>query len=174
MKLQPQLEEEFIRVQACMQEAIEQFEKDDKALIERNVNERSITHKLAEHLQKVFDECGYDVDCEYNRRGEDTKRLKFKFSKCEPTDIDSKTVYPDIIVHKRGKKENLLVIEAKKSGSSTDDQCIDVQKLIAFTKDARYKYRFGLFLLIDVREGQKKLIDECWFHCGERIDREIR
>ncbi|HQK46046.1 MAG TPA: hypothetical protein PLP52_03750, partial [Syntrophorhabdaceae bacterium] len=37
----------------------------DHELIDKNANERSITHKLAEHLQKEFPY--WHVDCEYNR-----------------------------------------------------------------------------------------------------------
>ena len=36
----------------------------DKYLLKHSLNEPSITHKLAEHLQLFFPE--YNVDCEYN------------------------------------------------------------------------------------------------------------
>lgn len=36
----------------------------DRDLLVMDVNERSISHKLAEHLAREFDE--WDVDCEYN------------------------------------------------------------------------------------------------------------
>lgn len=38
-----------------------------------NANERSMTHKFAEHLQKYFP--GWNVDCEYNRNGVSPKLL---------------------------------------------------------------------------------------------------
>lgn len=37
----------------------------DGYLLEKNIYERAITHKLAEHLQELFPE--WNVDCEYNR-----------------------------------------------------------------------------------------------------------
>ena len=39
----------------------------DRELLAVDANERSITHKLAEHLQREFPE--WHVDCEYNRVG---------------------------------------------------------------------------------------------------------
>jgi hypothetical protein len=37
----------------------------DKYLLEKDLNERTITHKLATYLQEQFQEL--NVDCEYNR-----------------------------------------------------------------------------------------------------------
>ena len=45
----------------------------DRALLELDANERSLTHKLAEYLQGEFPD--WDVDCEYNRDGDTPKRL---------------------------------------------------------------------------------------------------
>jgi hypothetical protein len=47
--------------------------KDHGFLLEHNLNERSITHKFAELLQRVFPE--WDVDCEYNRNHDKMKTL---------------------------------------------------------------------------------------------------
>ena len=55
----------------------------DRELLDVDANERSITHKLAEHLQRKFP--GWHVDCEYNRgsngtwnrwRNEDNQEVK--------------------------------------------------------------------------------------------------
>ncbi len=53
-------------------EALLKVGEKDKALLAVSANERSITHKLAEYLQTAFPE--YNVDCEYNRDGDDPKR----------------------------------------------------------------------------------------------------
>ncbi len=45
--------------------SIQCFLDEDRYLLENNINERSITHKLAEHLQTEFRD--YHVDCEYNK-----------------------------------------------------------------------------------------------------------
>lgn len=102
----------------------------DRELLDVDANERSITHKLAEHLQREFPE--WHVDCEYNRRRRESKRL------------EAKTVFPDIIVHRRRTDENLLVMEVKKDSGRDDSG--DVKKLKQFTKDPKYRYKYGLLL----------------------------
>ncbi len=122
--------------------------KNDVFLLEYDVNERSISHKLAEYLQKLFPD--YNVDCEYNRVGNLTvdeeyfnKKLRlYKNIKC----LDGETtVYPDIIIHKRGQRENLLVIEIKIVGKGSNI-LDDYKKIFGFLIDNNFKYRFGLFL----------------------------
>lgn len=46
---------------------------DDGYLLLNDTSERSITHKLAEHIQLLMQ--GWNVDCEYNKYGRDVKRL---------------------------------------------------------------------------------------------------
>lgn len=73
-------------------------------------------------------------------------------------DTDAKTVYPDIIVHKRkNDKENLLVIEAKKSSSGIDDNW-DTAKLKAF-KERPYFYRAAYFVRFRVGDQGKNGIE---------------
>ena len=156
----PTLEEVFQKVVT----AITNLYRFDRELLEVDANERSITHKLAEHLQKEFPE--WHVDCEYNRRGVDTKKLleiiSYPIEINSPVDTEARTVFPDIIVHKRTTPLNLLVIEVKKDNNN--DSTIDIQKLEAFGQDPNYCYRFGLFIRLgssgckDVRllgEGKK-------------------
>jgi hypothetical protein len=119
------------------------FERDHE-LLHRDVNERSITHKLACYLGNQFPD--YDVDCEYNRDGLKPKRLRLfvnEMGKLNPDDIDAVTVYPDIIVHRRGvsgaEGGNLLVIEAKKENVRTG---YDAQKLKCYKRDLSYQYAF--------------------------------
>jgi hypothetical protein len=85
-------------VRECVINAICGLYRHDPELLDVNANERSITHKLAEHLQREFP--NWHVDCEYNRLGSDTKRLQIR-SIGEPNveDTEAKTVFPDIIVH---------------------------------------------------------------------------
>lgn len=120
--------------------ALELLRIKDNYLLKNDVNERSITHKLAEHLQYCFNN-QYDVDCEYNRNIKELNNSKIirilqsELSKLQPNCI-KKTIYnenhyeyldmsvfPDIIVHKRGEAdENLLIIEVKKSTSCTGNE----------------------------------------------------
>ena len=114
--------------------------KNDYFLLEKGVNERTITHKLAEYLQIQFPD--WNVDCEYNRKGIKIKELK-NINECRKH-IATNRVFPDIIVHRRNSNENLFVIEIKKIG--LDPRC-DVRKLELFTKgNWDYKYSLGLFI----------------------------
>ena len=114
----------------------------DRELLGVTANERSITHKLAEHLQRQFPY--WHVDCEYNRDGLDRKTLNLPIDGGRVDELEAKTVFPDIVVHRRGERENLLVIEFKKSNGSRETH--DLEKLRAFTSPESFAYRHGLFL----------------------------
>jgi hypothetical protein len=118
----------------------------DHDLLDMDANERSITHKLAEHLQREFARPEWTVDCEYNRVGSDdnTKTLQLRFDPIRPEDKEAKTVFPDIIVHRRRSTDNLIVIEVKKVGGPEDTK--DVEKLKQFTSPGKYEYKHGVLL----------------------------
>lgn len=128
--------------------AIEQFMANDAYLLQVDANERSLTHQLATYMKPLF--APYSVDCEYNRNGLDPKViLNELLQKIDNDDTDASTVYPDIIVHKRGSNdENLLVIEAKKSSSNDD-----IIKLNAYMKDEHLSYQHAVFLRFSVKKN---------------------
>lgn len=84
----------------------------DQDLLDVGVNERSLTHKLAEYLQDEFPE--WHVDCEYNRRHDQVKKLRIREWHSSPDDTEARTVVPDIIVHRRQTDQNLIVLESRK------------------------------------------------------------
>ena len=134
--------------------------KNDAFLLENEVHERSIAHKLAEYLQDEFPD--WHVDCEYNRKGRDGKILKGIHECFEQRKTDR--IFPDIIVHIRNTDKNLLVIEIKPNVNS--DAC-DVKKLELLTKpDNGYEYKLGLYLSFN---GLNRPIIE-WFKDGERYE----
>lgn len=55
----------FTEIQKIVEESIEELFTKDKCLIEIDVSERAITHKLAGYIQNRIQHL--DVDCEYNR-----------------------------------------------------------------------------------------------------------
>ena len=59
-----------------IQQALNQFVKEDHLLIKNNVSERAITHKIAEHLQQLLPD--WHIDCEYNRKLKQRKTANFK------------------------------------------------------------------------------------------------
>ncbi len=139
-------------VQEKIRIACELLQRHDTFLLENDLNERSITHKLAEYLQQQFPE--YHVDCEYNRMRSGKmdemyikKILKIPIEGLTSADTEAKTVYPDIIIHKRGTNDdNLVAIEVKKSTNKTDRK-LDFRKLNAFK--TQLKYVFTLFIEFD-------------------------
>lgn len=164
----------------------------DQDLLKLGANERSITHKLAEYLSMEFP--GYHVDCEYNRVGheEDTKVLPYLLENTEPfekdgddprRDVKARTVYPDIIIHRRATDVNLLVIEMKTT-SGGGDYVKDQNKLRAFTsadsmKDDGhvYHYQLGLFIEVSTGGGLKNrsalVAKGVWFQGGKPINGEL-
>lgn len=141
------------------------FAKRERTLLEANVNERSLTHKLAEHLQAVFP--SWNVDCEYNRLGQMVKRLP-RAEETTTDDTEGRSIFPDIIVHKRGANQNLLVIEAKKT---TNQLTGDVEKLCGLTaQSGSYAYEIGLHLIIDCEQAR---IDEATAYINGAQNREI-
>lgn len=135
---QPIFEEIFQRANI----AIEILFLNDIFLLTNSVHERSICHKFAEYLQILFPD--WDVDCEYNKKGNATKRL-MNIPNCSTkiTDNNEHSVYPDIIIHQRNLTDNLLVIEVK---TSNKNNICDIEKLIEFTTNPDFKYSYGLFV----------------------------
>ena len=137
----------FEVVERKVDAALRRLRIQDSFLIEACTNERTISHKLAEYLQEEFPD--WKVDCEYNRHGMDKKELEVPRDNISWDDLEAKTVFPDIIVHRRNTDDyNLLVIEVKKS-SNAESRQFDNNKLMAFTKKP-YHYNFGLFLEISI------------------------
>mgnify|MGYP006286376943 CR=1 FL=1 len=135
-------------------------------LLNVNANERSITHKLAEVLQGSFPDM--DVDCEYNRHKSVTKRIPAYGSRqINADDLEAKTVYPDIVVHRRGTDDNnLLVIEVKKDTDARRNRGYDAEKLEAFTGE-QYRYHVGLFIELDTQNATIAKV-ECYMR-GRRV-----
>jgi hypothetical protein len=143
------------QIEELLEEAKHRFLRDEVYLLAADVNERSLTHKFAEHLQTILGR-GWSVDCEYNRYGTDTKTIedvKEIVGREAPTDeTRAKTVYPDIIVHRRGVEgPNLLVIEAKKDASrkERDDDWRKLERI-----KAEYRYDFAAFINIVTSESR--------------------
>lgn len=125
--------------------AVCQLYRHDQELLAVDANERSLTHKLAEHLQDEFP--GWHVDCEYNRHGHEPKRLPVSSPCVHADDTEAMTVFPDVIVHRRQTDQNLFVIEVKKTHGQADTR--DIEKLEGFTVGGDYRYQYGVFLRLD-------------------------
>jgi hypothetical protein len=124
-------------IEKALNVAIDLLLSADKDILSMDINERTISHRLAIYLERHFP--GWNVDCEYNRDHEDVKRLDIKRRNVKSDDTQATTVSPDIIVHRRNTDQNLLVIEMKKTSSQERDD-YDTGKLYAFKHQLGYKY----------------------------------
>lgn len=147
----------------------------DKCLLSMDTSERSLMHRLATYIEREFRE--YNVDCEYNREGDEPKRYRELVdqpnrAEINADDTEAKIALPDIIIHKRGNNEdNLLVIEVKKlTASPTRIDKIDKKKLIAFLDANQLNYKYGLALQIPV--NGKSTARLWWFAQGKEISSE--
>jgi hypothetical protein len=106
----------------------------------------------------------WDVDCEYNRRGDARKRIPKYPLQTRSDDDQGRTVYPDVIVHHRGEPSNLLVVEVKKS-SSARDAGDDLYKLTQYScpeVNGGLGYAYGAFVCLMVRPENPGFIIERW------------
>jgi hypothetical protein len=161
---------EDLEIKNKIESALTEVLDRDKYLLQNDIHERTVAHKLATYLQCRFPD--FNVDFEYNGDilrddkkkhidilKEDLQKLGLLSKKEELKDkiIIERLVYPDIIIHKRGStKDNLCIIEIKKSTSTALDE-YDKLKLKCYTsreaaKDL--KYQLGVFIkfCIDVNE----------------------
>lgn len=139
--------------------AIDKFIENNMPLLSNKVNERSISHKLAEYLQDIF--CDWNVDCEYDKDGSTTKKLKGIAEKFDYKKTDR--ILPDIIIHQRNTNNNLVVIEIKTKAENIE---LDKEKLRMFTsKNNHYKYKLGLSIKFD----QNGLREVTWFQNGSEV-----
>lgn len=155
-------------IEKKLKRCLELLFNNDRYLFKNNVNERSISHMLAFYLKsEEFQE--WDVDCEFNKDHDHTKTLNNlnnclnrERGKSFTSDTDGRTVYPDIIVHQRGTKNNLLVIEIKKSTSQVGNEC-DIAKLNEFRKCQRLRYCFAIFLKLKTGSDEANMEDIQWY-----------
>jgi len=129
--------------------ALRKLFANDVYLLIVDANERSICYRFAMYLQEELPT--FDVDCEYNRDGIEPKRLAHLDLHPDSHDTDAKTVFPDVIAHIRGKKENYLVMEFKKS-SSTVSHDVDFLKLSGYKRNNNLGYQYALFVELTVGE----------------------
>jgi hypothetical protein len=95
---------------------------------------------------------GWSVDLEYNRMNEalGRERVPKAVLGLELDDQDrARNVYPDLIVHKRGRSENtanLLIAEAKKRPFGSTARDFDMRKLEIYCRDLGYQHAVFLEL----------------------------
>jgi hypothetical protein len=129
--------------------ALQEFYAHEAFLLEKDLGERTLTHRLAVHCEKQFS--GWEVDCDFNRLGERTLRLPHG-TVVSTDDHLGKSVYPDIVVHQREIPNNLLAIEIRKAGNHQPLEH-DQHKLRALTDPHLwFAYWIGLHLALGKKQ----------------------
>lgn len=140
-------------VESILLKAIRKLQERDNIFLDEafDINERSVTHRLGMYLAELFPD--EDVDCEYNRQYNDdsdeyiAKNVELSVIENGLTlkDTEAKTVYPDIIVHRRNTSRNLLAVEVKMAWKSGKGQ-FDEIKAEAYRK--RLDYHYSTYLVL--------------------------
>jgi hypothetical protein len=118
--------------------ALKKLIRKDIRLIEKELKEECINHKLAIYLSNFLRSIDhgvrYDIDLEYNKKIDGDKEVS----------ICGKiiNIRPDILIHQRGFHNNLLVIEAKKDYPSPHDK----NKIKGLMCNENYNYTFGCLI----------------------------
>jgi hypothetical protein len=116
-------------------------------LLRAGLNERTLSATLGFHLQGHFP--AWHVDCECNRIGGVAPSLARPKDIISWDDTEARTVFPDIIVHKRVPRgPDLLVSETKKAGR---DRSFDLAILRAFRTTVSQQVE----VFLEVRLGRK-------------------
>ena len=142
--------------------ALGEFYAHETFLLEKDLGERALTHRLAVHLERQYP--GWDVDCEYNRLGERTLRLPHG-TIVSTDDTLGKSIYPDIVVHRRAIPRNLLAIELRKASNSQSLEH-DQQKLKAMT-DPHVWFAYGMGVLLMLAKSN---VRTCEVYVGGEIE----
>ena len=142
--------------------ALQEFYAREAYLMERDLGERALTHRLAVHVEKQFS--GWEVDCEFDRLGDRT--LKLPHGTIVSTDDHlAKSVYPDIVVHQREIPNNLLAIEIRKASNHQPIEH-DVHKLQALT-DPHLWFAYAVGVMVTLA---KKNVTHTEIYVGGKVD----
>jgi hypothetical protein len=130
--------------------ALHEFYAREAFLFEKDLGERTLTHRLAVHVERQFP--GWEVDCDYDRLGDRTLRLPHG-TIISTDDHLGKSVYPDIVVHQRAIPNNLLALEVRKAGNH-QPVAHEQHKLRALTDPHLW---FAYWIGVSVTLGKKQV-----------------
>ena len=144
--------------------ALKEFYARETFLFEHDLGERTLTHRLAVHLESQFP--GWEVDCDYDRLGARTLRLPHG-TIVSTDDHLAKSIYPDIVVHQREIPNNLLAVEVRKASNHQPPEH-DRHKLRALTDPHLwFAYWIGVFLVL----GKESVVSDVYV--GGVIDKQL-
>src|SRR5258708_2132341 len=144
--------------------ALQEFYARETFLFEKDLGERTLTHRLAVQLEKQFS--GWEVDCDYNRLGERTLRLPHG-TIVSTDDHLGKSVYPDIVVHQRAIPNNLLALEVRKAGNHQPPELAHKKLRVLPDPHLWFAYWIGFFRVL----GKKSVVSDVYV--GGVIDKPL-
>ena len=167
------MNKEIFELMDIFEKAKNKFLKEEKEIIEINVNERTLSARLMFHLQTILLEDKlyrekyktYSVDCKYNRMNEYKIKALKRYENFEIDDNSDKIrkIFPDIILHKRKEEDNLIVIEMKKSTSNNIDcKEKDRERLKIMTNlndPNNFNYTLGVYFKVDTTGNNNHIIE---------------
>lgn len=141
-------------IKAKVRDALNLFiEKDSQSLLQVDIYEPTISHRIAVYLEGLFPD--HNVDCEYNNNLQDRKKTS------------NRKFRPDIIIHKRlEKNNNLAIIEIKKHGKKSKPARKDIKKLNDYVNGS-LKYKLGIFIGV-----LKRKVEVSWIGKGDKEESE--
>ena len=135
--------------------ALDSFVQEEAYLLEVDASERALTHRFAVHIERQFP--AWNTDCEYNRDGNAVKKVLMRKLEAESELDEGSAIFPDVIVHRRGTSENLLVIEVKKTHTRRGRDA-DLEKLAAIKNELGYRHAcFVMFTCGNKAPGVEEL-----------------
>ncbi len=147
-------------LETLFKEALELFVNREFALVRKNVHEQAMCHRLATYVEHSKDHHGlerYCVDTEYNRHGDNVKKIRHAVTG-HPINVVC-----DLLLHSRGelKEDNLIAVEMKKADGDEADKQRDRERLQALTTacpagvepDHVCGYKLGYFLQVDTKNA---------------------
>lgn len=132
------------------------FIENHASLLKRELSERCLCGALMCELNRQLEKnaCNnYYADIEFNRAFENTIN---NVKHLPDEEGITKRVFPDIIVHSRGKvtPDNLLALEMKKSTARREAKERDKNRLSLLTSSYPYKYKLGVYYEINPKKRQ--------------------
>jgi hypothetical protein len=125
--------------------ALKEFYAHEAFLFEHDLGERTLTHRLALHVERQFPD--FEVDCDFDRLGPRTLNMP-RGSIVSTDDHLGKSIYPDVVVHQRSVPNNLIAIEVRKTSNHQPVEH-DRQKLRALTDPhIWFAYWIGVLLTL--------------------------
>lgn len=149
------------------------FIENHASLLKRELSERCLCGALMCELNKQLEKnaCNnYYADIEFNRAFENTINNVKDLPDEEGT---PKRVFPDIIVHSRGKvtPDNLLALEMKKSTARREAKERDKNRLSLLTSSYPYKYKLGVYY--EINNKRRQILVE-FYKTGRKISTDSR